>query len=127
MLLSTSKGCLCIRMEKIVGAIVISEDVTQLKTDREELIRYREHLEQLVEERTRALQLENIERKKAEVEKEAVIIELRKALDDVKKLSGLLPICASCKKIRDDEGYWHQVEIFIRDTFGSGIQSWDMS
>ncbi|GAB4547249.1 MAG: hypothetical protein Kow0063_41880 [Anaerolineae bacterium] len=30
-------------------------------------------------------------------------------------LSGLLPICASCKKIRDDEGYWHSVEVYIRD------------
>ena len=41
--------------------------------------------------------------------------ELQAALAKVKLLSGLLPICASCKKIRDDEGYWHQVEIFIRD------------
>ena len=119
------KGLPMYQNGEIVGAIVISEDVTQLKKDREELIRYREHLEQLIEERTRALQLENIERKKAEIEKEAVIVELQKALDDVKKLSGMLPICASCKKIRDDEGYWHQVEVFIRDNseveFSHGI------
>jgi hypothetical protein len=30
-------------------------------------------------------------------------------------LSGLLPICAACKKIRDDKGYWHQVEEYVRD------------
>jgi AmiR/NasT family two-component response regulator len=41
--------------------------------------------------------------------------ELQDALAQVKILSGLLPICASCKKIRDDEGYWHQVEVYIRD------------
>ncbi|MBW8004007.1 MAG: hypothetical protein FVQ80_18765 [Planctomycetes bacterium] len=41
--------------------------------------------------------------------------QLRKALNDVKQLRGLLPICAECKKIRDDEGYWHQVETFIRN------------
>jgi hypothetical protein len=36
----------------------------------------------------------------------------------VKRLSGLLPICASCKKIRDDQGYWHQVETFLQDHAG---------
>ena len=41
--------------------------------------------------------------------------ELQAALAKVKILSGLLPICASCKKIRDDQGYWHQVEVYIRD------------
>ena len=33
----------------------------------------------------------------------------------MKKLGGLLPICASCKKIRDDKGYWNQIEEYIRD------------
>jgi hypothetical protein len=37
------------------------------------------------------------------------------ALKEVKELSGLLPICAACKKIRDDTGYWHQIEAYIRD------------
>lgn len=41
--------------------------------------------------------------------------ELEKALSDVKKLSGLLPICCSCKKIRDDKGYWNQIEEYIRN------------
>ena len=41
--------------------------------------------------------------------------ELKEALDNVKTLSGLIPICASCKKIRDDAGYWHEVEVYVRD------------
>jgi hypothetical protein len=40
---------------------------------------------------------------------------LQKTLTEVKTLSGLLPICSSCKKIRDDEGYWQQIEEYIRD------------
>ena len=40
---------------------------------------------------------------------------LQIALDDVKKLSGFFPICASCKKIRDDQGYWNQIEEYIRE------------
>ena len=41
--------------------------------------------------------------------------ELQKALSKIKTLSGLLPICASCKKIRDDKGYWNQIELYVRD------------
>ncbi len=47
--------------------------------------------------------------------REQVISELQTALDNIQTLRGLLPICASCKKIRDDDGYWHQVEVYIRD------------
>jgi len=36
-------------------------------------------------------------------------------MENIKILSGLLPICASCKKIRDDKGYWNQIEAYIRD------------
>jgi PAS domain S-box-containing protein len=107
---------------EIIGAIFISENVTQLKKDHEELIRYREQLEEMIEARTQQLQAayqdlqqENIERQKAEAEKEIMIVSLQTALAQVKKLSGLLPICSSCKQIRDDEGYWHQVEVYIRD------------
>lgn len=42
-------------------------------------------------------------------------IALKDALAEVKILSGLLPICASCKKIRDDKGYWNQIEGYIRE------------
>jgi PAS domain S-box-containing protein len=53
------------------------------------------------------------ERKRAEDEREKLIRELQDALGKVKTLSGLLPICASCKKVRDDKGYWHQVESYL--------------
>ena len=55
------------------------------------------------------------ERKQHEKEREALIDNLKKSLAKVRKLSGLLPICASCKKIRDDKGYWNQIEAYIRD------------
>ncbi|MFA6469661.1 MAG: histidine kinase N-terminal 7TM domain-containing protein [Bacteroidota bacterium] len=51
--------------------------------------------------------------KQTEQERELLISELQEALASVKTLGGLLPICASCKKIRDDEGYWSQVEQYI--------------
>ncbi|MFA6497874.1 MAG: response regulator [Desulfurivibrionaceae bacterium] len=54
-----------------------------------------------------------IERKRIENEKEQAIAELQEALAKVKLLSGFIPICASCKKIRDDKGYWQQVESYI--------------
>lgn len=53
------------------------------------------------------------ERKKSERERERLIGELKDALANIKTLSGLLPICASCKKIRDDKGYWNQLETYI--------------
>jgi len=56
----------------------------------------------------------SIERKRTLLEKDQLIGQLRETLADVKTLSGLLPICASCKHIRDDKGYWHQVEAYIQ-------------
>ncbi|MHB8834655.1 MAG: sigma-54-dependent transcriptional regulator [Candidatus Methylomirabilia bacterium] len=54
------------------------------------------------------------ERRRLEEERERMILELQEALNKVKTLSGLLPICASCKKIRDDKGYWNQIEGYIQ-------------
>ena len=48
-------------------------------------------------------------------ERERIIGELHDALAKAKQLSGLLPICASCKKIRNDEGYWEDVAVYIRE------------
>ena len=47
--------------------------------------------------------------------------ELQEARAAVKTLRGLLPICASCKKIRDDKGYWNQLEVYIQNNFGAKI------
>jgi hypothetical protein len=79
-----------------------------------------DELENRVAKRTCELEAKNIqlaqeiaERNKAEQEKSELIIELKNALKRVKKLSGLIPICSSCKKIRDDKGYWNEVERYI--------------
>ncbi len=61
-------------------------------------------------ERNRAAR-EEAQRRARELE--ALAAGLREALDNARVLRGLLPICASCKKIRDDRGYWHQVEAYI--------------
>ena len=53
------------------------------------------------------------QRRKADEDREKLIQELKQALVEVRKLSGLLPICAHCKKIRDDRGYWSQIEAYI--------------
>jgi len=55
------------------------------------------------------------ERKKAEEERERLFRELQEAMANIKTLRGLLPICAHCKKIRDDKGYWHNVEEYISE------------
>jgi PAS domain S-box-containing protein len=58
------------------------------------------------------------DRKLAEDAKAELIEELQAALEEVNLLSGFLPICASCKKIRDDKGYWNQIESYIRTHSG---------
>jgi PAS domain S-box-containing protein len=54
-------------------------------------------------------------RKQIEEERKKLIHELQEALANIKTLRGLLPICSHCKKIRDDKGYWNQIESYIRD------------
>lgn len=53
------------------------------------------------------------DRKRIEQEREKTIQELQAALNNVRTLKGLIPICANCKKIRDDSGYWSEVEKYI--------------
>ena len=65
-----------------------------------ELLDHKAHLEEQVHERTAALQQETRQ--------------LQEALANVRTLRGLLPICAACKKIRDDKGYWNQLELYIQ-------------
>lgn len=52
-------------------------------------------------------------RKKIEQEKEELISRLQKALEEIKTLQGILPVCSYCKRIRDDQGYWNQIESYI--------------
>ena len=55
------------------------------------------------------------ERKVIETEKEKLIAELQEALTSIKVLKGLIPLCAWCKKVRDDKGYWKKVERYIEE------------
>jgi len=83
---------------------------------------YTQTLEQRVEDRTREITIKKEELKKTlQVRKQAEEAlqqerdKLQKTLSEVKTLRGFLPICAHCKKIRDDKGYWNQIESYIRD------------
>jgi PAS domain-containing protein len=107
---------------KVIGLIHIVRDITRRKKAEEELEKHRLNLKDLVEERTselmeanKRLKQEIGERKRAEKEKEKLIEELQEAFNNIKTLRGLIPICAWCKKVRDDRGYWKQVEDYIRE------------
>ena len=83
---------------------------------------HRRELETVVAERTRELSStiakleESIElRRRVECERARLIADLQKTLAKVRTLSGLLPICANCKRIRDDSGYWQQIEAYLRE------------
>jgi len=79
--------------------VAIQADITKRKLMEEELQQMNNQLERRVAERTAELERSNHE--------------LREALESIKTLSGLLPICGSCKKVRDDKGYWNQIETYI--------------
>lgn len=51
----------------------------------------------------------------AERERDQLIVKLQQALSEIKTLNALLPICANCKKIRDDKGYWEKIEVYITE------------
>ncbi|HWR59388.1 MAG TPA: PAS domain S-box protein [Thermodesulfovibrionales bacterium] len=59
--------------------------------------------------------------KSVQDERETLISELQDALSNIRTLSGLLPICAWCKKIRDDKGYWNKVEVYIQNHSGASF------
>jgi PAS domain-containing protein len=111
-----------VKNEHLHALWTMRQDITHRKETEEALRAARDRLEERVRERTAELlktnermTLEILEREKAEQELEKLVVELQQALAKVKTLSGLLPICASCKKIRDDQGYWTQVEVYVRD------------
>jgi signal transduction histidine kinase len=97
-----TKGLFCISIAIIVITLLLSlyiimnslDEMKKRLTAEKELNQYKDELEELVEQRTEKLQ---------------------EAMSHVKILSGFLPICASCKKIRDDKGYWNQIESYIRE------------
>ncbi len=111
-----------VKHDALLGFWGMRRDITVRKESEELLREARDKLEERVKERTaelieanRKLTSEIHERERAERELETLVEELKEALAKVKTLSGLLPICANCKKIRDDQGYWIQVEVFVRE------------
>lgn len=107
---------------KKIGAVISMHDITREKKARTALQNAYLDLEHKIHERTeelvevnRELRIEVEERRKTETENKDLIQQLQEALGKVKTLSGFLPICTSCKKIRDDKGYWNQIETYIRE------------
>ncbi len=105
--------------------LVLIRDITRQKHHEREIELYTHHLEEMVKKRTAEKDLVNEALKLKIVERENINEELQDALSKVKLLSGIIPICAHCKKIRDDKGYWNQVECYIRENseaeFSHGI------
>ena len=106
----------------LVGLWVLRQDISHRKEAEMGLRAARDMLEQKVREKTaelvetnQLLTVEMEERLKAEEDLTRLVHQLQDALAKVRILSGLLPICASCKKIRDDSGYWTQVEVYLRE------------
>jgi GAF domain-containing protein len=94
----------CAVLGIVAGLTALALDNSRLSRD----------LERQVQERTAALSSANAELATALAERDKLVDGLTDALSRVKTLSGLLPICASCKKVRDDGGYWNQLESYLR-------------
>jgi PAS domain S-box-containing protein len=102
--------------------LALERDITERKRAEEWLRRAHDKLEQLVAERTEELRQANeklltdiIDRKRAEEALEEERRRLQQTLDEVRTLRGIVPICANCKKIRDDKGFWNQVEKYVSE------------
>ncbi|MDH3328968.1 MAG: hypothetical protein OEM01_07015 [Desulfobulbaceae bacterium] len=95
----------------VLFSVIIMATLVQL----DKTINERKRININLEDSNARLNREIDARKQIQQEKEKLIKKLQSSLEKVKLLSGFLPICASCKKIRDDKGYWNQIESYIRD------------
>lgn len=104
----------------LIGArVMVRIDADRLKAA-EELENSFERAENMVVERTSELKRAN-ENLRAEIEeriaiqqeREKLIEDLKNSIEEIKVLKGMIPICARCKKIRDDKGYWSQIEVYL--------------
>jgi hypothetical protein len=86
-----------------------------LNTQLQNEIKERRHSQEELQLRNQELEFLNTQLTKTKENLELTNNELERALGDIKQLSGMLPICAACKKIRNDSGYWQQIETYIRD------------
>jgi len=97
--------------EKPLGAVDVCYPITMSGIEEGLFLEEEQNLIKAVAERLGRV----VERKQFGEEREKLITELQQAMSEVKMLSGLLPICSSCKKIRDDQGYWNQIESYIKE------------
>jgi hypothetical protein len=82
--------------------LIVAPIIIYFVMKRTELLKINECLQKEIDERTRS-----------QGERDKLIHELKDAFAKIKTLSGMLPICASCRKIRDDKGHWSSLEIYI--------------
>jgi hypothetical protein len=91
---------ICDESGRIIGAVNILVDLTARRQAEEDIRLLNSKLEQRIEERTFQLQ--------------ETVGALQTAFDEIKTLRGMIPICAWCKKIRDDDGIWQRLESYLR-------------
>ena len=105
-----------IRAQFSIPVIFLTAFVDQKTLERAKVIAPCGYLTKPFEENDLRIAIEvGLYRVKLESERESLIKELQDALAKVKTLSGLIPICAWCKKIRSDEGYWQSVEQYLKE------------
>ncbi len=99
----------------IIGLVGLAEValINGYEQGRKRLLENQRLLEDRVKDRTMDLTKANLALERDIVERKRIEGELREAIAQVKTLTGLLPMCANCKKIRDDNGYWSSVEKYI--------------
>ncbi len=95
----------------LAGIYRIRPMFTAIVRSEEELRAMNEKLAALSHEQARDI----TRRIELEQERERLIAELQEALASIKTLKGMLPICSSCKKVRDDNGYWNQIEAYVSE------------
>jgi len=96
-----------------LGGRSLGKQIKERQKAQFDLQKSHDQLEIKVKERTSELLLINQSLEKEVAEKEKALRELYEEQEKVQTLSGLIPICAHCKKIRDDQGFWDQVECYI--------------
>jgi hypothetical protein len=104
-------------VNRMLGMIVIGVSAylcwLQLRTEASLEIQVQERTAELAQANA-GLQAEIAERKRAEQEREKVILQLQEALAKITALQGVLPVCRICQKIRDDKGAWHVIDKYLR-------------
>ncbi|MBU1054829.1 MAG: DUF3365 domain-containing protein [Proteobacteria bacterium] len=98
------------------GKVALTGEPVHFETYVKEIDSYYDVVAYSPQEGQFATLMSNItKKKKMENDRKKLINELQEALENIKTLNGLLPICAQCKKIRDDKGYWNQIETYIEN------------